>query len=220
MEENKREQTPLERSRRMKRIIIAVLVGAVVLLAVCAAIPSLTNELLGGGGGREEITVDPSKLADTKEEDFDIFEYEEYLKYDRSVYLFDRAMGTTVSVKPETAEMHGEAFVLICDILDAINRGDAEEYNSFVGTSLHRDGFTQQQIYGIHITKESENAIADKSGYYTEYVYKVEYKIHENNGSFRRDIESDASRPQYFVINDSTGELLLMDVINRANEKD
>ena len=42
---------------------------------------------------------------------------------------------------------------------------------------------------------------------------KVEYKIHENNGTYRRDIESDASRAQYYVINDSLGDLLLMDIV-------
>ena len=47
---------------------------------------------------------------------------------------------------------------------------------------------------------------------YTEYVLIVEYKIHENNGSFRKDIESDASRPQYFVINNSTGEFKVMNI--------
>ena len=219
MENEKRELTPLEKSKRMKFIIIAVLVGSLVLLAVCAAIPSLSKDLFGGGGRREEITVDPSKLADTKEEDFDIFEYDEYLKYDRTVYIFDRGMGTTVSVKADKASQYGDAFVMICDILDAINRGDVDAYNSMVDEPLRRTSFTQQQIYGILITKESETAVKD-GGYYTEYVYKVEYKIHENNGSFRRDIESDASRPQYFVINDSTGELLLMDIINRTAEKD
>ena len=219
MDGQKKELTPYERSRRMKIIIIAVFVGALLLLAICAAIPSLSEDIFGTNSRNEDITVDPSKLAETKEEDFDIFEYKEYLKYDRTVYLFDRGMGTTVSVKPEVADQHGRAFVLVCDILNAINHGDVDLYNSYVYTRLKREDFTQQQIYGILITKESETAIDDKNGYYTEYVYKVEYKIHENNGSFRRDVESDASRPQYFVINDSLGELLLMDVINKANEK-
>jgi hypothetical protein len=48
---------------------------------------------------------------------------------------------------------------------------------------------------------------------YIEYVYKVKYKIHENNGTYRNDILSDASRDQYFVINDSSGEMLVMDII-------
>ena len=214
MENEKRELTPLEKSKRMKFIIIAVLAGSLVLLAVCAAIPSLSKDLFGGGGRREEITVDPSKLADTKEEDFDIFEYDEYLKYDRTVYLFDRGMGTTVSVKADKAEQYGDAFVMICDILDAINRGDVDAYNSMVNEPLRRTSFTQQQIYGIQIQTYSKKTMVGKNNLeYIEYVYKVKYKIHENNGTYRNDILSDASRDQYFVINDSSGEMLVMDII-------
>ena len=67
------------------------------------------------------------------------------------------------------------------------------------------------------ITKYSESTKQSETGSYSEYVYVVEYKIHENNGTYRKDIESDANRPQYFVINDSTGELLIMDIFSKTH---
>ena len=61
--------------------------------------------------------------------------------------------------------------------------------------------------------REERTTVNENGMVYTEYVMMVEYKIHENNGSFRKDVESDASKPQYFVINSSTGELLVMDIV-------
>jgi hypothetical protein len=206
------------RVSQKKKIIIALIVTGALLL-VCALIVGglrlFENSKLDD---RTVGTVDPLKLEDTKEEGFDIMEYDEYLGYDRNIYL--RENGVELSISESDSGNYGDGFEVMYGVIRAINEGDSRAYNALMGDEgLRKSSFTQQQIYGILITKESETAVKD-GGYYTEYVYKVEYKIHENNGSFRRDIESDASRPQYFIINDSTGELLLMDVINRVNEKD
>lgn len=215
METKKQELTPAEKHRRTKAIIIACFVGSLVLLLVCTAIPGLLN---GGSVSREEETlapVDPSKLCDTKEEDFDIMEYEGYLKYDRNVYLDDPRTGVRVSVDEASVEQNGEAFALIYHLLQAVIAGDSETYNSLVSQDVgHYESFTQQQLYDIVITKRSETQLEGKSGTYKEYVLMVEYKIHENNGTFRNTVVPDASRPQYYVINDSTGTLLVMDIID------
>lgn len=214
MKKEKRELTPIERSKRMKTVIIIVIAASVVLLLLCAMIPQLA-EGLWDTRGREEITVAPSLLEDTKEEGFDIFEYEEYLSFDRSMYIRDEGRGTCTSLTRESAEQHGKDLVFLYDLIGIITRGDYETYNDLVsGNAKKYESFTQQQIYGVYFTKDSEKQLSDGGKSYTEYVYRVEFKIHENNGTFRRDIEPDASRPQYYVINDSEGELKLMDVIN------
>ncbi|MBQ8408391.1 MAG: hypothetical protein IJY39_05945 [Clostridia bacterium] len=213
MEKEKKELTPAEKHKRTKIIIIASFVGALALLLICTSIPGLLDN---GGVERETVPpVDPEKLWETKEEGFDIMEYEEYLKYDRAIYLYDPRTGVTVGVDDETSGQNGEGFKLIYELLNAIIAGDSDTYNSLVHESVgHFDSFTQQQLYDITVTKESESKKEGAGGTYTEYVLKVEYKIHENNGSFRDTVEPDASRPQYFVINDSTGELLVMDIID------
>ena len=62
------------------------------------------------------------------------------------------------------------------------------------------------------MTRDSIEQINSEGKTYTEYVIMIEYKIHENNGTFRRDVESDVARPQYFVINNSTGEYKVMEI--------
>ena len=214
-EQNKRELTPLERHKRTKAIIIACFVAGVLLILICASVPGLLST--GGEGGERETLapVDPDKLCDTKEEDFDIFEYEDYLRYDRTVYLDDPRTGVMISVSGSEAGQQGKGFALLYDLLTALTEGDADAYNSLVADSLAVPAFTQQQLYDIVITKQTESRKESADGSaYDEYVYLVEYKIHENNGSYRNTVEPDACRPQYFVINDSNGMLLVQDIID------
>ena len=215
MENEKKILTPAEKHKRTKMIIIAAFIGSLILLFVCLAIPGLLD--VGGVGNERETVppVDPEKLCETKEEGFDIMEYEGYLRYDRTVYLDDPRTGVTVGVYDEIAGQYGEGFELIYHLIDAVIAGDSERYNSMVHESVgHYESFTQQQIYDIKVTKYSEAKKDGADGTYTEYVLTVEYKIHENNGTFRNTVEPDATRPQYYVINNSTGEFLVMDIID------
>ena len=219
MEKEKRELTPAEKHKRTKLIIISCFVGSLVLLFVCLSVPGL----LDGSPSVERETlppVDPEKLCETKEEGFDIMEYEEYLKYDRIVYLYDPRTGVTEGVDDAIAERNGEGFKLLYRLLGAVIAGDYESYNEMVHESVgHYESFTQQQLYDITVSKESEGTKEGKNGAYNEFVLKVEYKIHENNGTFNNTLEPDASRPQYFVINNSTGEYLVMDIIDTIFKK-
>lgn len=202
------------KKKKTKIIIIAVFAVSAILLAIFALAP----DLLEGGGNVERETlppIAPEKLHETKEEDFDIFEYDEYLKYDRTVYLDDKQTGVRISIDESTAGQYGEGIKLLYDLIGVMIAGDCEAYNSMVADSVgHYESFTQQQIYDIVITKHSMSDKEEKGKTYTEYVFQVEYKIHENNGTFRNTVESDSSRPQYFVINNSTGKLLVMDIID------
>ena len=218
-EENKSGMIRMNASTRKKNkiIIISVFAASLVLLLICSLIPGLLKNDNGGKPDREEYTVDPSKLADTKEEDFDILEYEEYLKYDRTIQYCYTA-GVQVSVNDKTLSNYDASFRLIYELIGTLIAGDSDAYNELVHEDVgHFDSFTQQQVYDVVITKYSESTKQSETGSYSEYVYVVEYKIHENNGTYRKDIESDANRPQYFVINDSTGELLIMDIFSKTH---
>ncbi len=212
MSKDKTRLTPLEKHKRTKLIIIISFIASVIILIACASAPSL---LLGSYTGEDELeTVDPSKLSETKEEGFDIFEYQEYLKYDRNIYYYDKLSGVSISLDKVSSEQYGEAILFAYDLIGIIANGEFEKYNSLVGRQEEKyESFTQQQLYDIILTLESSKTQGGAGKTYSEYVVKVEYKIHENNGTYRRDIESDASRAQYYVINDSLGELLLMDIV-------
>ena len=219
-EENKSSMVYMNASTRKKNkaIIICIFAASLLILLICSLVPGLLKSGDDGRPDREEYTVDPSKLADTKEEDFDILEYEEYLKFDRSIqYCY--TMGVQVSVNDKTVKNYDASFGLIYELIGTLIAGDSDAYNELVYEEVgHFDSFTQQQVYNVVITKYSETTKQSESGgQYSEYVYIVEYKIHENNGTYRKDVESDANRPQYFVINDSTGKLLIMDIFSKTH---
>lgn len=200
--------------KNKRRIITVLIITGVILLALTIIIAILemsedSFEVETWG------SVDPSLLEDTKDEDFDIMEYEEYLGLNRLIMYQDGNI--TTSIDDKTVLKYDEGLVLMYDLLGYIIAGDHEGYNSLVHPKEDKkDKFTQQQLYDIRIIRHSRTEMQGESGRYMEYVYKLEYKIHENNGSFRNDIEPDASRAQYFVINDSTGTLMVMDIINRG----
>ena len=218
------EKTPQDMMKRRiggkKRTLLIIIAVSVAAFVLCGALVAILENATGTGGGEVE-TIDPWLLEETKPEGFDIMEYEEYLNLDRTVYRNDRQSGIRVSVSPDEYYMYGEAFELVCFVLDSLIEGDADTYNSYMGDEdLEKSGFTQQQIYDIEISPYSTQTYTSKNNReYIEYVFEVRYKIHENNGSYRNTVDSDRTRPVYFVINDSKGELLVMDIIEKNYSK-
>ncbi len=193
-------------------IIIACLVGALIL---CAALIAIIDSIETGGDEFETYPpLDPLKLHETYDEDFDIMEYDEYLALDRTVYLNNKQTGVTQSISEDMVSLQGEGFAVVYYVLQAIIEGDCDEYNRYMGTrSLKKDEFTQQQIYDIEISPESNEDVSESGRAYEKYIFKVTYRIHENNGTYRDNIESDAARAQYFVIDDRTGEFLVTEIL-------
>ncbi len=210
--ENNTAKNEMGKNKFVSKIIIAsiVLVFALLLILIFG---SLVSDWANKGED-EEITVDPSKLAETKEEGFDIMEYDEYLNLNRTIMFSEKNSGVSYSIDESNYTGLGADVELMYKVINAIIFGDSDTYNSFISNeSEHIYDFTQQQIYDVEISRESEEFINNEGKVYTEYVVVVDYKIHENNGTFRRDIESDVSRPQYFVINNSTGQFQITDIV-------
>lgn len=221
MNNDKTTQDMIKRRVGTKKKTLLIIIGvSIAAFVVCGVAVALLENAMGKVNGEVE-TVDPWLFDETKPEDFDIMEYEEYLKLDRTVYHNDKKSGIKVSVSPDEYDMYGEAFELICLVIDSLIEGDANTYNSYMGSAeLKKNGFTQQQIYDIEISPYSTQTYTTKNNReYIEYVFEVRYKIHENNGSYRNTVESDRTRPIYFVINDSTGKLLVMDIIEKSYSK-
>ncbi len=200
-----------------KRKIIVISVSLLCTLLLCAGIIALLEGVGGSDTKYEQIApVDPSKLAQTKEKGFDIMEYDEYLALDRTVYLENKNTGVTVSVDDDTYKDYGDSFEVIYTLLQAIKCGDADTYNELMGDKiLEKESFTQQQIYDITVELYSEESKSEGGIAYDEVIYKVRYKIHENNGTYRDNIVSDVSRPQYFVMNDRSGEFEVIEIIEK-----
>lgn len=195
----------------IKTVIILVAVSVVLIILCTDRIGLFTRE-------EERIEfppVDPSKLEDTKEEDFDIMEYEEYTDLNRVVMLEIKDMNMSIGIDEKDSQKYGDGIELVYKMLNILIAGDYEAYNAMVSEDVgHYEWFSQQQIYDITMREHSKAEKEGKNGSYTEYVIKLKYRIHENNGSYRNNITPDSSRPQYIVINDSTGKFMIMDIID------
>jgi hypothetical protein len=107
------------------------------------------------------------------------------------------------------------AVIVLCDMIERIIAGDADGYNKLLSTNYLKNlepepPFTMQQVYDIRLTKVKETEMSEG---YTQYEFEVEYRIRNNNGTFRTDIGHDESRKQYFVLSDSTSRDVLIDQI-------
>ena len=216
MEEQKIPEVAVENEKKTPKIKIELIIIISAIVAVLLiACPIVIGLLTPKPEGETFPPVDPSLLEDTKEEGFDIMEYEEYTSLNRVVMLENKGMGTSISIDDSTYKNYDPAIELVYEMLNILIAGDFEAYNAMVSEEAGRfEWFSQQQIYDITMYEKSVEEIEGKRGSYTEYVIVLKYKIHENNGSYRNNITSDSARPQYIVINDSTGKLMIMDIID------
>lgn len=216
----KTEKTKKKKISFKCKIIIAI-VAVIVFLTVCVLSASclasgcFLNDWITGNDdaqGKVYPPIDESLLSDTKPEGFDIMEYEKYIEY-HDINIYYKKDGIKESVNDENAGNYGEAFSVVYNVMLAIRDGNSDLYNLYMGSSeLKKSDFTQQQIYDITITFQPGYTDDEKVSY-DKSVFKVEYKIHENNGTYRNNIESDASRPIYFIVDNSSGEMLVTDMI-------
>ena len=190
-----------------KLLIIIIAASALLVCAIVLAIAILTTDVLGKETGEPYPALDTSLLAETKEDGFDILEYDEYLECNRVVMLKDRDSGSAQSIDDDTYMGQGDGVALVYELVQAIIAGDADAYNSMVTKDVgHYESFTQQQLYDIVITRESQETVQGNNRSYYEYVLTLEFKIRENNGSFKDNLPSDTSRPFTIVVNDSSGK--------------
>lgn len=134
-----------------------------------------------------------------------------YMELDRRIYL-RRGAETVPLENGEDAALQGEAIAFFVRYFDIVRKGDAEAYNSlFTDTYYNRTlpfaYFSPQKIYNI-VLQEADTGEDEGDS----YVYYVSYAIYDNDGTFRRDVASDASRVLIFTLV-SEGDSLKIDSI-------
>ncbi len=158
--------------------------------------------------------------------DENIFESAEYLGLDRSVYYCDNSTGYNTIIEPITDEDRSKfpAEVQFLEVyLMSIISGDNGTYRSLFSEAYLKENtlptFTQQMLYRICIYRVGNET--DANGRELS-VYRLEYMIRRNNGTFRQDVESDAIRPQFVVLSKTENNSFLIEnvYVNRIqNEK-
>lgn len=208
-----------EKSKKLKKNILFIFGGMIAFILLFYILSSvfdfdaLLNKISGN-------TYNPTKqtiVFATPDYNEDIYKDSGYMSLDRNIYIYDVDTGMTESLEEEDFENYSDGVRFLSEFVRFIIDGDAESYNEcftdecFFNDSVeYKEAFTMQKLYEIKITRLSENEVTDSpNGNYTKYEYILEYMIRHNNGTFRTDIGSDASKKQYITLTDRTGKLLI-----------
>lgn len=174
-----------------------LLIGAGVLALLIAALA--TVELLMNGGGKDEPsytlitgTRRPVELEEP-DYDFDIFTDEEWLDEDRLIHYSNGTEGTVITRQHNEQGAVGELFLAY---FDALMQGDAEAYAALFTSSYREnntlpDYFTMQRVYNISVTEAGSYTFTEgQYAGYTRQLFRVQYAILKNDGTFRDDLQS------------------------------
>lgn len=142
--------------------------------------------------------------------DLDVNADKEYMGLNRYVYYKNGA--ETFAITDGDYAKHGTAVEFFGLYFQTVIRGNAKTYNTFFTDNYYKtnepyDDFPPQMLYDILIEQLSMAENEDKT---FTYKFNVSYKIHKNTGTFRNDIDSDASRVLYYeLIEDRDGRVLI-----------
>lgn len=204
--------TPDQKKKKKKKMLIAIIV--VSLLAAVSYI-LLENPQIFEKQEKQTITsMYSDKLYSyvfyPADYERDITQDAEYMDLDRSVHY--KLGYESVLVPREEAGDYNEAVQFFYDYFDVIMAGDVETYNTFFTDRYYEYydpyvTFTPQMIYNIEVEQLSETLNDDGT---VMWKFNVTYMIHKNDGTFRNDIESNASKTLYYeLICDNDGNVLI-----------
>lgn len=167
---------------------------------------------------KTEVTQEPIFFYEPNYDE-NIFEDEDYLDLNRYIRYTEGALSTLL-VNEKMFVASGDAAVFFGKYFEAIINGEYEKYSSFfteeyIDKNGVKDRFTMQKIYDVEVEKLSA-IFTDRETNNIRYEFRVGYCILENNGTFRDDIGSNASRPQIFelIMYNETGEIKINSISN------
>ena len=132
--------------------------------------------------------------------DLDVTTVPEYMELDRAIHY---KVGNVSTLLTDNDIDGSDASVkFFRTYFDTLRRGDWEEYNTYFTDEYYKSNdpytiFAPQMIYGIEIELVS---LTPKEDGTTVYDYNVDYMIFRNDGTFRNDMGSDASKKLYYEL--------------------
>ena len=175
--------------KRLIIIIVSIFCTIIILGVASLIIDYIENK------NKEEFVVDYNFYP----ADFDenIFEDERYIDLVSGEFIryTDSTTNITMGIDKDSAIQYGAEVDFLVDMVYDIINGDHTSYNARFSDSYYeenspKDRFTMQKVYDVNITYSSSETFSEEGTNYTKSVYILEYKIFENNGTFRRDIGS------------------------------
>ena len=211
-----------ESTRKLKRRMIAVIICLAVFAVIAIPLISYLDNLEKQQSVEElESKKESTIIFYEPEWELDIMKEPAYLALDRTVYYSDTQYGITVALDQKNINNYGPAVEVLNRMIQYIINGDADGYNLLLSENYLENNdfeapFTMQQLYDIKLSKIQETNV---DGRYMQYEFEVEYRIRNNNGTFRTDIGSHEIKKQYIILSDSTSNDVLIDQILGYNYK-
>ena len=207
---NGHKKAPHRSDPKQKKRAVALLIGLCIAFVLLLGINFLSNmklsSLFPGWFPEETDDQKPNKTILFYPIDYekDIFQDPEYLALNRYIRYTEGAQSTLI-IDGNYAQ-YGDGMTLLGAYFDSVIRGDCEAYNGFFTEKYFEDRekkerFTMQELYDIEIqllSKEILNEGTEQQA--TRLLYRVSYKIHKNNSTFRLDIDSDAAVQEVYEI--------------------
>mgnify|MGYP006919065178 FL=1 len=190
--------------RRLRAALLAV--GITAVLAILTVV--LLVFLLPDDQPSPEPT--PAPITFYPVYDGNVRENAIYLELDRQYYLCEPEYGVREALDESRISADPE-LSLLRDYIESLIDGYPNACRSlFTASALAQSpipDFSQQMIYRVEITK-----VGTEAGRTT---YRLEYMIYRNNGTYRRDVGSDAVRPEYLTLIEVGGNTYRIDGIRR-----
>ena len=205
---NFKEKKPIDPKKRLLIIIGIVVIVIVLLFAVSYAIDTYYKSRDNNAPKPIDFDFFP---VNYKENIYDDEDYTTLIK-DGFISYTDGATGVTIGINTDNLQKYGVEVEFMVDYIYTIINGDADAYNAFFTAQYFKNNkkherFTMQKLYDVNITKLAVNDVGGN----TVYEFTLEYKILENNGTFRNDI-GDGSKKQYITVTTENGKLLISSI--------
>lgn len=180
------------------KIIVAVFAGLILALGVLVLLDKCVGKEIDYQHKDDSIYYFSADYEENISEDI------VYMAFNREVAFTDTS-GFTRNLNEDNikdspvAELMYKYFV-------SLKNGDAESHSKlftdeYKSNFVLQKKFTAQKVYNINISYLSSNDGKD--------IYRVVYKIYENNGSYRADIGSNVGKIMAFEIDKSNGSALI-----------
>ena len=205
-----------ESTRKLKQRMVIVIICLAVFTVIAIPLISFLDNLEKQQSVEElESKKESTIIFFEPNWELDIMKDPAYLALDRTVYYNDVQYGITVALDQKNVNKYGPAVEVLNQMIQFIIAGDADGYNQLLSVNYLENNdfeppFTMQQLYDIRISKVQETIV---NGEYTQYEFELEYRIRNNDGTFRTDIGSDESKRQYVILSNSTSNDVLIDQI-------
>lgn len=195
---------------KRKKILITALCVIAVLLLLLWLINLLFENRLNDEREQVKAKIDDENIwagpFPEPDYNFNIFDDVKYTKeFDRDVWVYKSYDGTRTVITDLNRKDYTREELFMYDVINLIINGNYDEYNNlFTNRYLNssdnnlREQFTMQQLYNIEL--ETIDGREDGNLVYTDIM--LTYRIRNNNGTFRTDLDFAASysRPVVYIL--------------------